>query len=419
MQHVMSLDDDAGAPEGNAPTPSRPWRGASTQQVGLAFIAIWFCALSVQTVTLTGTIVDESGGPALKMYHGLLAGLALLLAARSRIVRWRAEVTVYFAVTVLTSLFAYLRFGPHPFMVNVIVAAYTATVGATLGAMAGPRAAVKALRVASLAMLAAVLVKDAMNLSAIILFLSAPNGHPPVPTFYGGGPNLEATWVALAGVFFIGSRLLAPYVLAAAAISAAYASRIGIIVAALVAASAGASALLSRRRGGARWRTGVLVCALPALAAGVAAAAQAVDGADYIAQRFASIGEDPGSVGRLTLWQGGVEVFAEHPFGVGQGNGVPAIERTLGVDLPEDNLHNQYLQHLVETGVPGLVAYLLLAGTTWWRLGARRLQRPMLLYVGIYFIVALTQFRGAEVLLWFIYGLESGVCAAEAQCRDG
>ena len=45
--------------------------------------------------------------------------------------------------------------------------------------------------------------------------------------------------------------------------------------------------------------------------------------------RFESVGEDPGSTGRLTLWTGGVQVFTSHPLGVGLGKAVPQIERTI------------------------------------------------------------------------------------------
>ena len=105
-------------------------------------------------------------------------------------------------------------------------------------------------------------------------------------------------------------------------------------------------------------------------------------------------------------------MFVRHPFGVGLGNSVPQGERLLGVDVPEDNLHNQYLQHLAETGVQGLAAYLLFAGITLWRLAAGRFRSRMLLYVAIYFVVATIQFRGAEALLWFVYGLQTGSSAA-------
>jgi O-antigen ligase len=143
------------------------------------------------------------------------------------------------------------------------------------------------------------------------------------------------------------------------------------------------------------------------------AAARGVTGADYIARRFESIGEDPGSTSRLTLWTGGAQVFAAHPFGVGLGNAVPMIERELGENIKEDNLHNLYLQHLVDTGMQGLAVFLLLAALAWRRVLVTRLQDPMILYTGIYFVLALLQFRGAEALLWFVYGLQQGSATRE------
>ena len=111
-------------------------------------------------------------------------------------------------------------------------------------------------------------------------------------------------------------------------------------------------------------------------------AARGVQGADYIAQRFQSVGEDPGSTSRFALWTGGARVFMSHPLGVGLGNSVPMVERALAATVTEDNLHNQYLQQLVESGVQGFFAYLLLIGLTWRRVLVSRLRDPLLLYIG-------------------------------------
>jgi len=290
--------------------------------------------------------------------------------------------------------------------VNTIFAAYAAAIGASAGRMAGKATALRALRWASVLVLAAVLLKAVLFLPEIVRFLASPFGHPTLPTFYGGGPNLEATWVAMAGVFLIGSRMFLPYVFGSAMLCAAYASRAGLIVVLLVVIASMAGTLL--RGGGGRARRWMLPVALVAMSVAGVAAARGVDGADYIARRFESIGEDPGSTGRLTLWTGGVEVFTSHPFGVGLGNAVPQIERAIGASVTEDNLHNQYLQHLVETGAQGLAAYLLLVALAVRRVIVSRLRDPMLLYVGIYFLLAMLQFRGAEALLWFVYGLQHG-----------
>ena len=380
------------------PLPSRPF----------LVVALLFLGLSFQMVTFSGHLADgELGsGPALKAYHGLFAAFGLLLVARGRLVRWRPEMIAYFLVIGATALVASLRFGAKAAIVNTIFAAYAATIGASAGRMAGADSAVRALRWASVVVLGAVLLKAVVFLPEIVRFFASPFGHPTIPTFYGGGPNLEATWVAMAGVFLIGSRLFIPYMAGSAVICAAYASRAGFIVVALVVTASVAGTLL--RGDGGRMRRFMLPVVVVALSVVGVSMARGVDGADYIAQRFQSVGEDPGSTGRLTLWTGGAQVFTSHPLGVGLGNAVPQIERTIGAAVTEDNIHNQYLQHAVETGVQGLVAYLLLVGLAVRRLVLSRLRDPMLLYVGIYFLLAILQFRGAEALLWFVYGLQHG-----------
>ena len=381
-------------------------------------VALLFLGLSFQMVTFSGHLADgELGsGPALKAYHGLFAAFGLLLVARGRLVRWRPEMLTYFVVIGTTALLASLRFGPKAAIVNTIFAAYAATIGASAGRMAGRETALRALRWASVVVLAAVLLKAVLFLPEIIRFFASPFGHPTLPTFYGGGPNLEATWVAMAGVFLIGSRMFLPYMAGSAILCAAYASRAGFIVVTLVVLASVAGALL--RGGAGRARRWMLPIAVAAVCVVGISAARGVEGADYIAQRFQSIGEDPGSTGRLTLWTGGAQVFTAHPFGVGLGNAVPQIERTIGASVTEDNLHNQYLQHLVETGVQGLVAYLLLVGLAVRRLFVSRLRDPMLVYVGIYFLLAMLQFRGAEALLWFVYGLQHGTTTTHEDTHD-
>jgi putative inorganic carbon (HCO3(-)) transporter len=396
---------------------TRSWR-LPAESGAFLLTAVLFLALNFQMVSFKGRLADPHAvaGPALKAYHGLFVCFGVLLLVRGRMVRWRPEMVAYFLVVGITTLVAALRFGPQTVTVNTAFAAYAATIGATMGHLAGATTALRALRWVSVFMLLAVLAKAALFLPEILAFLASPFGHPTLPTFYGGGPNLEATWVTMGGVFLIGTRAFIPYMMGSAAISVAYASRVGLIIVAIVVmASVVGTMLRGRSAGGSRrWLLPVALCAITV--AGVAAA-RGVTGADYIIRRFESIGEDPGSTGRLTLWNGGVRVFADHPFGVGIGNAIPLAERALAAGITEDNLHNQYLQHLVETGVQGLAVYLLLVGVTWRRMFASRLHDPMLLYVGIYFLLAALQFRGGEALAWFIFGLQSG-CSSLSRTQE-
>ncbi len=393
-------------------------RTDATRRRWTALVGVSFLALNLQMVTLTGGLASEAAaGPALKAYHAVFVGFSLLLLARARIVRWRAEMVAYFAVTVAATVLAYLHFGVRPIIVNTAFAAYAATVGGTLGDLAGARATARALRWTSVVVLAGVVVKGLLHLPQIVAFLAAPNGHPTLPVFFGGGPNLEATWVALAAAFHLGSGLFVPYVLAAGVVSVAYASRAGFIVCVLALGAAALRSVAARRRrrvAGHRtepsWgrRLVLLATTAAALAGGGWLAVHAGESIGYVSSRFADLGDDPGSVGRLTLWQGGLEVFVRHPFGVGQGNAVPQIERLIGTALPEDNLHNQYLQHLVETGVQGFTVFVAFALLTWWRLARDGWRDPLLWYASLYLVLAAIQFRGADALFWFVYGLHTG-----------
>ena len=230
---------------------------------GLFFLtALLFLALNFQMLSVKGQLAEPDAvvGPALKAYHALFVCFGLLLLVRGRMVRWRPEMVAYFVVVGITTLVAALRFGPQTVTVNTAFAAYAATIGATIGHLAGATTALRALRWVSVFVLIAVLAKAVLFLPAILAFLASPFGHPTLPTFYGGGPNLEATWVAMAGVFLIGTRAFIPYMLGSAAISVAYASRVGLIIVALVvmasvvARCSGAARPVAAVAGCCRWR---------------------------------------------------------------------------------------------------------------------------------------------------------------------
>ena len=108
-------------------------------------------------------------------------------------------------------------------------------------------------------------------------------------------------------------------------------------------------------------------------------------------------------MGRLTLWRG--------PHGLRR---VPVRGRRIAATrvrrgCPGGQLHNIYLQHAVETGIPGLFVLLLLAATVARRALATRGTDHLLLFVAAYFVVGVIQFTGVDGMLWLVYGLQSGV----------
>ena len=408
--------------------PSVANRGAIRAWAATAALAVTVFATLASSVTLTGGLVADDAGPTPKVYHALLVLAGLGVIARGKIARPRAEMLLYFGVMIASTLLTYLIYEPRVAGIKLLIALYAALVGTSLGYVANRSIVLRACRVAGVAFAIVVTIKNVTHLPAFIAYLARPFGHPDVLSLAGGGLNLEATWLALSSFFMIGTVLFVPMALLAAATSALYASRVGVVIAVIAVCAAVAHAWgMGRIKGpsnrASTSQTRVYVRRIIAFAfvvtsigvvAAVVRAVRQIGDATYVAERFSTIGEDPGSLGRLVLWRGGLRVFEENPLGVGAGNAVPTLRRVLGVDVPEDNLHNMYLQHAVESGIPGLAALLLFAAMIGRRVVTSRFRDQLLLFAAAYLVAGLIQFSGVDVMFWLAYGLQSGLASKGA-----
>jgi O-antigen ligase len=380
-----------------------------------ALAALVFASFAT-ALTVSGSLVADDAGATPKLYHLMLALIGVLVIVRGRVVLPPPEVLTYFATMMLMTGLTYVAFTPRVAGVKLLIAFYTTVAAAVVARGLSRMTLLRACRIGSAVFLAVVIVKNVLHIQSFVLWLASPLGHPDVPSLAGGGLNLEATWLAVSSAFFIGSVMFVPFVLGAAATSALYASRAGVLIAALIVIAALVKAVVERRslahprmHSRARRLTWMLVT-VAATVGVIIGRARVNEYGDttYVARRFSTIGEEPGSMGRLTLWRGGLAVFTEFPLGVGAGNAVPTLRRVLGVDVPEDNLHNMYLQHAVEAGIPGLVALLALGVVVAVRVVKSRFRDPLLIFVAAYFVAGAIQFTGVDAALWLVYGLQWG-----------
>lgn len=158
----------------------------------------------------------------------------------------------------------------------------------------------------------------AVNYRAMLDFLADPwGGHPSISSFFGGGVNLDASWLALFGVFFERDAKGNVFLLGSLGVSAMYASRAGMILALLALFYVH---VVTPRNWGMLKR----VAAVAVVAAVVLLAAQF---GGIIVDRFLSIGSDQGSQGRKDMWQWVVPAFCEAPLlGAGAGNAISHLE---------------------------------------------------------------------------------------------
>jgi O-antigen ligase len=129
----------------------------------------------------------------------------------------------------------------------------------------------------------------------------------------------------------------------------------------------------------------------------------------YLIERFLQIGNESGSLGRLKMWQYIYDAFATSPFfGYGAGNAIVAIENVSNYDFWEDNVHNYYAQTLLDFGIVGFLIFLSVMCFVFIKELKRRFSNFLGGYILIFGIASLVQFRGAEAIFWFVFGLYQG-----------
>jgi len=159
-------------------------------------------------------------------------------------------------------------------------------------------------------------------------------------------------------------------------------------------------------------------------------------------ERLAALWESPGGVetdvvgtvtlsGRVEIWSRALYAIQDFPFtgcGLGTFRKVVWILYPLFTISPEQDIahaHNMFLQVAVDTGLPGLIAYLALLGsaaTVGWRVARRDVSlRPLalgllagLVSLHIYGLTdALAPGSKPAVILWLALGLLTGMAAMD------
>ena len=207
-------------------------------------------------------------------------------------------------------------------------------------------------------------------------------------------------------LFFINRKRLFYLILAFSfVISVIYASRVGLVLSVLVFAIY----FFSKRISKLEKQLIVLLAVVLGLGFGYVIAKKSTE--LYVVERLTKIGSkgELGSQGRLRIWTAYVENFsAQNVIGVGAGNSIPYIEKKGEIEIRENNLHNYYMQTLMDFGLLGLLAFLLLAMDVTDKNLRTKFYDPFGVYVLCYFIACLIQFRGAENYVWLAYGIFLG-----------
>ena len=249
-----------------------------------------------------------------------------------------------------------------------------------------------------------ILIKNLIYYQGFLDYLRAEGmAHPwGVKMIIGGGSNIESSWLGLLAFFFCRSRWKWLYAGANLMLSFLYGSRAGM----LIAAAAILWLLLPqfKRLKERKVRITVLVlCA--ALVAALWGSGLLESLVLRSLNRFLHGMEDAGNAGRIRMWTYALETSKAYPFGCGVGNCMKALSGVAGFAYGEDNIHNVYLQNLIDCGWLGGAAYLALVVRFFWMEKKKLLHDPFVAALFTYCGASLLQFRGGDTLAFLLLGM--------------
>lgn len=341
------------------------------KKVRLAFLTILLLAACIQNIELFHV------GASFKLVHlvGVLLFPVILLSRPNRPMgkRWWVAVGILAVYTTV----AYSFFGLNSWILNGIFCIYIMCCVWKLSGDFGKNDWLRIFRIVAVIMLLIVSANILGQFEKIWIFMRSPGfNHPIYGTIFGGGPNLDASWIGLFCFAMAGTVWWRPYYAASIVISLLTNSRVGILANGAFGVwlfvhwiwIAWKKKSVFHVHGHYDRRKSVLsivlvVCIVIAYVS-VQGAALYGDGSaslslwDNLADRTFSIGDEPGSKGRLNMWQHIPTVLIQNPLGYGLGNGIEAVRSCDPENILDGNLHNIYFQALLDYGVLGAMALL-------------------------------------------------------------
>lgn len=356
-------------------------------------IRIYVLKILFFLVCLQSLEVLSFGGFAIKYYHAFAVSLFPYLTRRKKISFVSKKISFFYIIITVVSAIAAPLFGISSFFFNYLFALYLIVLVKNIGYDFFSEDWHSVLTDAFIIVLSIVWIKNIIQYQAFIDFFRRPYGHPIISVFFGGGVNLEASYIALMCPIFFSTKIMWPFIISSIAIAILYASRTAIVINILVIVWIMFIKIDKKHW----WKISIVIVA--SLVTLIIIFERGY--LDYVVQRFYNIGHESGSIGRRNMWVHVDDIIRKYPFGVGIGNSIRALRKVSGIEFGEDNLHNLYMQMVVDLGFIGGLYYIGLVIDFLYK-NRKRLKEPIVFVLVMYIVACLVQFRGAEAIIYFI-----------------
>ncbi|MNO88362.1 O-Antigen ligase [compost metagenome] len=334
------------------------------------------------------------------MFHIAILGLAVYALRKPKASTRLYPIYFYLLFIIVFSLVGYLTLAPDQLYLNYIFCLVLCISLNSIFHDIDYRKTLNALQCASACIAIFSAINIYLNMDEVRMAQSAEltSGARPAINFllYGGGINLEASWTALAAAFFLNERFkFIAFIFLSFFIDYCLLSRSGFMATSIILL------LWAHQHFKLTGRNIVFFIMATIALLVILASTQAFLSNIVIFERFANIGNEPGSLGRLAMWHYVPDAFMANPFfGLGAGNAIRSIQLQ-GFTGTDGNVHNYLIHHLLEFGIPGLTLWLILSK----RVICIKNKPELRAYFIVFFILSLIQFRGAEHVMYFVISI--------------
>lgn len=364
----------------------------SSEDTVSIFLLLVLGPLILQNITLIGF-----GSAGLKIFHLSIAALGIYWLHSLKFNTQLVPALLLLLTWSVIGIAAGVKYGLSPFILNYIFIFAFALIVSTQVNMISYSTFKRTLLCIAVPAFFYVILNILFNIEHVIAaqaFNIRFGGRPIIPNMlFSGGWNIEASFLAMLSVLFIRSRWFFLFVTITFLVSIAYLSRTGLVLVFLLIMYWIFLKLYTRVS------TFTLFFVLPIACIFLILAAIAIG---YyldvsVVKRLFIIGNEPGSQGRLNIMQYVLPgLFDSNFLGYGPGNSMDKLI-AMGLETSDKNLHNYYLQVLMDFGFLGLIAYVLFIC---YFLLSPHIVLEFKLFFSLYLIASLVQFRGAEPLVW-------------------
>ncbi|MFV8868469.1 O-antigen ligase family protein [Serratia fonticola] len=366
------------------------------------FIALFILSLVMSSISIFPFGISkfgDSGG--VKLYHILSFLLfGFLFLKFKKIAGFSSLFFIFILYILVYSLMCALLYEMDIMMANYIYCAFIFYLGTWISSLISTSKLTALLSKIAIAFSLIVIFKIFIFKSVIIAFLASPWGHPMLPSISGGGLNIESSWLAMMTIFgYKNKKVYFPLLIVAFIVSLLYASRAGTLICVY-----SYLAYLFLNVQNKNKIVGIIsIFALLCIAIGFVFYLSTKD--LYVVERFTSVGDDPGSLGRLALWKWIIPAFLNNPLGYGPGNAIKAVTDISQTTFIENNVHLYPAQILLDFGLIGFIVYIFIVIKIFRGSFSRNLGvRVFYIFLLSYILLGLIQFRGADPLPFLLAG---------------